>query len=125
MATHNELGKKGEEKALEYLLQKGHVLLERNYRFGRDEADLITRHKNCVVFTEVKTRSSNAFGEPEEFVNAKKRKAMKRIAEEYLHQNKLDCDVRFDVVSVSNENGELKVYHIEDAFFNEDSDAYN
>lgn len=125
MAKHNDLGKKGEEVAVDYLLQKGHVLLAQNYRLKRDEADIITRYKNCIVFTEVKTRSSNAFGKPEEFVNAKKRKAMKRIAEEYLHQNKLDSDVRFDVVSVTNENGELKVYHIEDAFFNEESDAYN
>lgn len=125
MAKHNDLGKKGEETAIDYLLQKGHVLLAQNYRFKRDEADIITRHKNCIVFTEVKTRSSNAFGEPEEFVNLKKRKAMKRIAEEYLYQNKLDSDVRFDVVSITNENGELKVHHIEDAFFYEESDAYN
>lgn len=110
---------------MEFLLQLGHVLLVQNYRLGRDEADIITRYKNCVVFTEVKTRSSNTFGEPEEFVNLKKRKAMKRIAEEYLHTNNLDLDVRFDVISISNHNGELKIYHIEDAFFNEESDAYN
>lgn len=125
MANHNITGKAGEDKAVEYLLERGHVLLARNYRYRRDEVDIITRDGNCIVFTEVKTRSSNTFGLPEEFVDKAKRKAMKRVAEQYLSTFQKDTDVRFDVVSVLYVSGGTQIHHIKDAFFNEESDVYN
>ena len=69
--------------------------------------------------------SSSAFGNPEEFVDKKKRLLMKRAADEFIHQQKLDAEIRFDIVSVSSEKGELKIYHIQDAFFNEEDEKYN
>jgi putative endonuclease len=125
MATHNNLGKEGEQKALDYLLKLGHTLLAQNYRNGRDEVDIITRDGNFIVFTEVKTRSSDSFGLPEEFVNKKKRKAMKKVAEAFVSEQQLEADIRFDIVSVHHHNGELTLYHIPDAFFNEPGDKYN
>ncbi len=124
MATHNDLGKQGEEKAMELLLSKGHRLLERNYRFGRDEVDLITKHGKDIVFVEVKTRSGISFGHPEEFVDQKKRKAMKRVAEEYMYRNKLESAIRFDIVAILAVKDKMEWLHIEDAFFDEDTDAY-
>ena len=125
MAKHNDLGKLGEDKAVALLLSKGHTLLARNYRVGRDEVDIITCHGNDIVFTEVKTRSNLSFGHPEEFVDKKKRKAMKKVAEEYLYRHQLDKSVRFDIVAITTESRSLHLLHIQDAFFHEDSDAYN
>ena len=125
MAKHNDLGKSGEDTAVEFLQNNGHKVLVRNYRFGKAEVDIVSKHGKFIVFTEVKTRSSFAFGNPEEFVDKKKRLLMKRAADEFMHQQKLDAEIRFDIISVSSEKGELKIYHIQDAFFNEEDEKYN
>lgn len=125
MASHNELGKQGEDAAVEFLLNNGHEILVRNYRFKKAEVDIISKHGKHIVFTEVKTRSNDAFGHPEEFVDKKKRLLMKNAADEFMHQQKLDAEIRFDIISVSNEKRELKIYHIQDAFFHEEDEQYN
>lgn len=125
MAAHNDLGKQGEDKAVTLLVSKGHQLLERNYRFGRDEVDIITKQGKNIVFVEVKTRSGVSFGHPEEFVDKKKRKAMKKVADEYMFRNKLEEAIRFDIVAILTEKNKMELLHIEDAFFHEDTDAYN
>ena len=119
MAEHNELGAKGENAAVEFLEQNGHQILTRNYKQGKCEIDIISREDAITVFTEVKTRSTDYFGYPEEAVDKKKRKKIRRAAEEYMFENKLDTEARFDIISVANLNGKLKIYHIKDAFFNE------
>jgi putative endonuclease len=120
MAEHNDLGTKGEDAAVAFLQAAGHHILLRNYRYGKAEVDIISQYKRFVVFTEVKTRSTTAFGQPEEFVDKKKRRLMKAAAEEYIYTQKLDSDIRFDIISVTHLNGELKIRHIEDAFFHEE-----
>lgn len=120
MASHNELGKKGEDAAVEFLKAKQHEILARNFRFHKAEVDIISKAGNIVVFTEVKTRSSEKFGYPEEFVDKKKIRLMKEAAEEFMYQNNFQNEIRFDIISVTNEKGELKIHHIEDAFFYED-----
>ncbi len=122
MAEHNNLGKLGEEAAEEFLKKKGHTILSRNFRFGRAEVDMISREGNIVVFTEVKTRSTERFGYPEEFVGREKMKLMKDAAEEYLYKHQLDTEVRFDIISVTPKNGVLTIHHIEDAFFYNERD---
>ena len=122
MAEHNQLGTDGENKAAEFLLQNGHLILARNYKHGKCEIDIISSHEDMTVFTEVKTRNTDYFGYPEEAVDKKKRKKIRRAAEEYLFENKIDTAVRFDIISIVNENGQLKVYHIQDAFFHEEED---
>lgn len=104
---------------MDYLKTQLHQILVRNYRYGRAEVDIISKDGKAIVFTEVKTRSTHAFGYPEEFVDKKKRQQMKRVAEEYMYQLKEDAEIRFDIISISHEKGELKVYHIKDAFFHE------
>ena len=123
MAEHNELGAKGENLAAEFLTGIGHNILTRNYKHGKCEIDIISSEEAITVFTEVKTRSTDYFGFPEESVDKKKRKKIRRAAEEYMFENKLDTNIRFDIVSITNVNGKLKVYHIKDAFFNEDEDG--
>lgn len=117
MAEHNDIGKQGEAAAVEFLTQKGHQILALNFRYRRAEVDIISRDGNIVVFTEVKTRSTERFGFPEEFVGREKMKLMKDAAEEFLYKNQLDTEVRFDIISAIIKNGQFSIHHIEDAFF--------
>jgi putative endonuclease len=127
MAQHNELGAKGEEAAAEFLRKNGHEILARNFRFGKAEIDIIAQIKDIIVFVEVKTRSSTSFGYPEEFVDKKKQANVRKAAEEFMFQHKLKLAQRFDVISIVNQEGELEIFHIRDAFYNggEASDIYN
>lgn len=121
MATHNDLGKTGERLAKSYLQQKGYEILDENWTHGKAEIDLIVYQAGIIIFVEVKTRSSVAFGEPEDFVQKPKKKLMALAANAYIdlmnHQN----DIRFDIISITftkNKNYTLK--HIEDAFWPEE-----
>ncbi|MBL0310863.1 MAG: YraN family protein [Bacteroidetes bacterium] len=122
MALHNDIGKQGEEAAIDFLRKNGHEILANNYRDGKAEIDIISKHKNAIVFTEVKTRSNNFFGNPEEFVDRKKKKLMIQAAEEYMQRNNSDADIRFDIISILLEKGKMNINHIQDAFFNLDNE---
>jgi putative endonuclease len=122
MAEHNQLGARGEDAATDFLTDNGHTIMARNYKYGKCEIDIISSHEGFTVFTEVKTRSTDYFGYPEESVDKKKRKKIRRAAEEYMFENRLDTNIRFDIISITSLNGKLKVYHIKDAFFNEAED---
>jgi|ERR1043165_4932051 putative endonuclease len=115
MAEHNETGREGEEMAARFLAAKGITILEINWRFRKLEADIIGRTGNLLIVAEVKTRSSNFFGEPETFVTRKKQKNLIQAADAYIEKKGLDLEVRFDIISVVL-NDESAVKHIEDAF---------
>ena len=123
MAEHNELGKKGESAAAEFLRNNGYEILALNYTYGKGEIDIICKIRDMIVFCEVKTRSTDYFGFPEESVDRKKIRKLKRTAEQYLFQNNLDTMVRFDIISIISQKETQKIYHIKDAFFQEDEDA--
>ena len=72
MAQHNELGKFGEEMAVEYLQKNGYEILETNWTFQKAEIDIIAQKENILAIVEVKTRSSIDFGLPQDFVKPKK-----------------------------------------------------
>ncbi|MFT4665942.1 MAG: putative endonuclease [Polaribacter sp.] len=118
MAKHNELGKRGEEIARKFLEDKGHAILEINYRFGRAEIDLISRCDDLLIFTEVKTRSSSFFGPPELAVNDKKVNLIVSAAQSYLYDNDYEDEIRFDVISIIiSTAANIQINHFEDAFF--------
>ena len=123
MAQHNELGKKGEEDAVGFLKANGYEILAQNYRYGKGEIDIICKKNKLTIFCEVKTRSSDYFGTPEESVTSKKIRLIKRTAEKYLFQNKIETEVRFDIVSIVSNQNILKIYHLKDAFFQDADDA--
>lgn len=126
MAHHNDLGKLGEDAAVRFLEGAGHVILERNFRCGRAEVDIISSFKNFTVFTEVKLRSSDDFGQPEEFVNSRKKSLIKKAADEYMHLHKLDTQIRFDIISIIMKSGSPVIFHIGDAYFSDEADSrYN
>ncbi|MEE4197613.1 MAG: YraN family protein [Bacteroidales bacterium] len=116
MADHNELGKKGELVALKFLKSKQYVIRERNWRFRKNEVDLIAEKDNLLVVVEVKTRTSEYFENPKEAVTRKKQKYIIQATEAYIQEKDLDLEVRFDIVAVTIINGQISIEHIEDAF---------
>ncbi len=117
MTSNMKTGNDGEQAASEHLQAKGYEILERNYRYRKAEIDLIAKHENWLVFVEVKTRSSTFFGYPEELVDRKKQLLIFEAAENYVYEKDWNGNVRYDIVSVMLNRGQLEVYHIEDAFY--------
>jgi putative endonuclease len=116
MNARAALGKKGEDLALQYLRKKGFTLLERNWRFRHKEVDIIAADGRDLVFVEVKTRSNEWFGTPEEAVDDKKQRYLMDAAEAYIRANNIDTNIRFDVVSIILKPGYQSIDRIEEAF---------
>lgn len=117
MKTDNqEKGAKGEQLAAEYLTAAGYTILEKNWRIGHLEVDIIASNNTMLVIVEVKTRKSNALGEPEEFVTIQKQQNLIRAANYYVQKFNITKEVRFDIVSIILKNGEQKINHIPNAF---------
>ena len=116
MAKHNELGKRGEEMAVQYLTEKGYEILERNWRNTHKEIDIIAKDGECLVVVEVKARQSDEYGDPDNAVTRQKQWRLISAANAYLFQNKLDSDTRFDIISIVFKDDEPIIEHIEDAF---------
>lgn len=112
--NRSTIGRQGEELAAAFLEKKGFTVVARNYRHKKAEVDLIVKKDNWLVFVEVKTRSSSAFGEPEAFVDGKKARMILSAAEEFIFANNWHGHVRFDVVSVKL-GRETEIEHFEDA----------
>jgi len=116
MATHNDLGNRGEEIAEAHLIKNGYLILERNGRFGKEEIDIIARLDDELVIIEVKTRNSDFFGEPHEFVSKSKQAHLIRAAHAYVEKKDLDLEVRFDVIGIIANKNEERLLHLIDAF---------
>jgi len=110
----NETGQHGERLAANFLEKKGFEIVERNYRCGKAEIDLIARKDRWLLFVEVKTRSSVGYGNPEEFVDPGKISRLYFAAEQYIYRINWQGHVRFDVVSVKL-GGDTIITHFEDA----------
>jgi len=110
-------GKEGENLASDFLKKKGFEIIARNFRYKRSEIDLIVKKNNWLVFVEVKMRSSDAYGYPEDFVDRKKATNIIEGAEEYTYQQNWQGNVRYDIVSIREQHGEKEIVHIEDAFY--------
>ncbi len=117
MAKHNETGIKGEEIAKNFLQRKGYKILDTNWRFEKMEVDIVATFAELLIFVEVKTRSTNYFGYPEDSVTDKKQDLLKTAAEEYLFQNPQYEQIRFDIVSITMSDNKEEIQHFEDAFF--------
>jgi putative endonuclease len=118
MATHNDLGRRGEALAKIHLEAAGYEIMDENWVFGKAEIDLIAYKEGVIIFTEVKTRTGNGFGEPEDFVDERKQKLLVQAADEYIYLMNHQGDVRFDIISVLfDRNNNYKLNHIEDAFW--------
>ncbi len=117
MTDHIDLGKQGEKLAYTFLRKKGYEILATNFRYEKTEIDIVCKTGKTIVFVEVKTRSTDAHGHPEEAVDAKKQDKIVRAAERFIEVHDMLGDIRFDVVSIIFDGKKKKVAHIRDAFF--------
>lgn len=117
MTDKMKKGREAEDLAASYLSSLGYEIVHRNYRYKHSEIDLIVRKDNWLVFVEVKMRSSDSFGYPEEFVDYRKAKNIVFGAEQYTYEQNYNGNVRYDVVAISMRNGVPDLKHFEDAFY--------
>jgi putative endonuclease len=111
-------GNEGEADARMFLEQKGFRIVERNWRCGRGEIDLIAKDGDVLVFIEVKTKKHGSCGEPEDWISKRKQNQIGRLALGYLQKKNLaDVECRFDVVTVDRTGSSPVINHIEDAFW--------
>jgi putative endonuclease len=115
MARHNQLGKWGEDMACDALIKKGYAIVERNWRMGHYEIDIIAMQGDEVVFCEVKTRS-DMNSDPLEAIGKRKISNMVRSAAVYLEMKELRHHIRFDVFSIKGTPDKYELEHIPDAF---------
>jgi len=115
MAAHNELGRWGEEQAAEYLQEQGYEIIERDWKSGHHDLDIIARDGQALVIVEVKTRRNRLFGSPEEAVDYKKRQSLQRAMNHYVKSHRTYGQMRFDIISVVGTIGcKPEIDHIKD-----------
>jgi putative endonuclease len=116
--TGKQIGDDAEELAAAYLESKGFLILDRNYFFEKAEVDIVAFDHTHIIFVEVKSRSGTYFGRPEEYVTPEKEKLVKKAAEAWVYERKMETAlVRFDVISIIQKNREAPdITHFEDAF---------
>lgn len=107
-------GTEKEQLAVRYLIDNGYTVLERNFRNKTGEIDIIAKKDNCLVFVEVKYRSSKKYGYAVEAVNYRKQQIIRRVAQFYMITRYKSCDIpcRFDVIGIDGE----EVTHVKNAF---------
>jgi len=117
MSKHKQTGIKGEQIAVKFLQNSGYSILERNWRYGKKEVDIIAKKDDILVIVEVKTRSNYDFGFPEEAVNGQKQDVLHEAAAAYLEAHPGHTDIRFDIISILLNKGEVReILHFEAAF---------
>jgi len=115
--NHIELGQKGERIAEEFLIGEGVIVLDKNYRWKREEIDLIIQDENSLVFVEVKTRKHDSYAAPEKAVSRTKQRHLIKAANAYIQEKRIDLDVRFDIVSIVHNSYKTRIKHIRNAFY--------
>ena len=117
MAAHHELGKWGEQIAADFLQRQGYIILERDWKSGHRDLDIIARDGDTIVFVEVKTRRNRLFTDPETAVNFQKIHNLQSAANHYIKFKHIDNPIRFDIVSVvGTEHITPEIEHTKDAF---------
>ncbi|WP_033959764.1 YraN family protein [Psychroserpens jangbogonensis] len=117
MANHNELGKKGEDLAAVFLEKNGYKVLTRNYIFQKAEVDIIAKKENVLAVVEVKTRSTNVFGNPQDFLKPKQIQRIVKAVDNYVTSNQLDIEVRFDIIAIVKNGNQFDIEHLENAYY--------
>lgn len=114
MENKRKLGSNYEQKAMEYLREKGYIILECNFRTRGGEIDIVAKQREYICFVEVKFRTTNTYGNPLEAVDYRKQKQIRKVALTYLTKHGLTewTPCRYDVIAFEGEN----LTHIENAF---------
>jgi len=117
MAKHNDFGKEGEEITVKYLLKHGYRIKCRNYRYLKAEIDIIAEQDGILAIIEVKTRKSDHVQSIAEAVTKQKIQHLVKAADHYVTSNKINLEIRFDIITVLKNNTQLQIEHIKDAFY--------
>ena len=117
MANHNDLGKKGEQLAIQLLLEKNYEIVARNYIYQKAEVDIIARKKDVLAVIEVKTRSSKGFGNPQEFLKRQQMERIIKAVDAFVIKNNLEVEVRFDIIAIVIKGEHYNIEHLENAFY--------
>ena len=110
------IGNQAEEEAVHYLRANGYEILDRNWRWQRNEIDIIAQKGQELVFVEVKTRKNEDFGYPEEFLSDDQEERIHLAAEAYCDQLNWSGEVRFDIIAILQSTFPDHLEHLEDAF---------
>ena len=115
MAAHNELGKWGEDIAASYLEDNGYEIIERDWKSGHHDLDIVAKKDDTLVIVEVKTRRNRLFGNPEEAIDYKKRQSLQSAINHYVKSHRFGSSVRFDIISIVGSIGSKpEIDHIKD-----------
>ena len=119
VTPNNELGTWGEEQAADFLIHNGYTILERDWKSGHRDIDIIATNGQVVVFVEVKARRNRIFGEPEDAVDYMKMHNLRAAINHYVKFKNIRLDIRFDVITVVGTPymGQAEITHIEDVPF--------
>ncbi|MES2703701.1 MAG: YraN family protein [Bacteroidota bacterium] len=118
MSKHNKIGVKGEQTAADFLLNKGYIILHRNWRSGNKEIDIIAAKEDMIVMVEIKTRSSATFAFPEDSVTRKKQALLKAAAHAFMDAHPQYLNFRYDIISILVSNDDIReIVHFEEAFY--------
>ena len=111
-----ETGHAGEDLARSYLIEQGYTILDSNWQWGHLEVDVIALDGQQLVFVEVKTRASAAFGNPESAVTKQKQRNIIRAANGYMTKFGYTYEVRFDIISIVQNGQGTQIEHLKDAY---------
>ena len=115
MAAHNELGKWGEEIAAAFVEKKGYEIIQRDWKSGHHDLDIIAKDEDTLVIIEVKTRRNRLFGNPEEAIDYKKRLSLLSAINHFVKSHHINAPVRFDIISIVGMIGSTpEIDHIKD-----------
>ncbi len=115
---HNKkLGKEGEDAAAQHLREKGWKILDRNLHLGHDEIDILAMDGETLVIVEVKTRATDSYGTPQDYITPQKEHSLIRACERYLWDSDWEGDTRFDLIAIYYAGKKPQLIHIEDAFY--------
>jgi len=110
------LGRRGEELAATYLEKKGYLILQRNYRSGAGEMDIVAQEGDCLVFVEVRARSTSEYGTPEESITPSKAQRLIKVAQGYLQeQGESAREWRIDLVAIQLRGDPYRLNHVVNA----------
>ncbi|MEO0027355.1 MAG: hypothetical protein RL716_686 [Actinomycetota bacterium] len=117
MISNQALGKYGEDRAADYLHDRGYQIVERNWRCSVGEIDLVAQDANRLVFVEVKTRSGSGYGHPFEAINPQKVSRMRRLVAQWCATHEISgVTVRLDAIAVLVSHGRVSIEHLKQVY---------
>lgn len=112
-----DLGKFGEQLACDFIRKKNYQIIDRNYRFKKNEIDIVAKKDNKLIIIEVKTRQTSEIGEPWQAVSKQKQKQVIKVANHYVQNNNIELETRFDIISIIHNSFRTELIHMEEAFY--------